>query len=255
MQSALYSGRLEHRRHLPVAHAFRHRLFMLYLDLEELDEVFAERWLWSTAGPAPAWFRRADHLGDPAQALDESVRELVELRLGRRPSGPIRLLTHLRYFGHCFNPVSFYYCFDAGDTRVDAMVLEVTNTPWQERHCYVLENASPDTPIAHYRFGKDFHVSPFLPMDMHYDWRFPLPGQLLKAGMQAMRGGRRVFDASLVLERRAISGPRLAATLARQPVMTLKVVLLIHYQALRLWLKRVPVHVHPDRSSAGGKGR
>lgn len=252
MHSAIYRGRLEHHRHLPVAHAFRHQLFMVYLDLDELDEVFQGRWLWSTRRPAPAWLRRADHLGDPGRPLAECVRDLVEARLGRRPAGPIRLLTHLRYFGHCFNPVSFYYCFDESGSRIDAMVLEVTNTPWHERYCYVLANASPEEHIAHYRFGKDFHVSPFLPMDMAYDWRFAPPGGMLRAGMQASREGQRVFAASLALEREEMTGARLATTLARQPLMTLKVVMLIHYQALRLWLKRVPVHTHPARRSAEG---
>ncbi len=228
---------------------------MLYLDLAELDEVFRGRWLWSTRRPALAWLRRADHLGDPARPLAECVRDLVETRRGHRPTGPVRLLTHLRYFGHGFNPVSFYYCFDDSDSRIDAMVLEVTNTPWHERHCYVLVNPAAHAAIAHYRFGKDFHVSPFLPMDMAYDWRFPLPGDRLKAGMQASRDGQRVFDASLVLTREEITGPRLAATLARQPAMTLKVVALIHYQALRLWLKGVPVHTHPAKRSAEGGQR
>ena len=245
MHSCLYSGQVRHRRLRPVEHDFEHRLFMVYVDLAELPEIFRGRWLWSVRRPAMAWFRRADHFGDPMRCLDACVRDLVNTRLGWRPSGPVRLLTHLRYFGHCFNPVSFYYCFDVTGERVVAMVLEVTNTPWGERHCYVLEADTTAQGVARYRFGKDFHVSPFLPMDMDYCWSFSPPGGRLGVTMQALRSGQRVFDAGLVLERREISGPSLAHVLLTQPLMTLRVLVLIHYQALRLWLKRVPVYTHP----------
>ena len=139
MQSCLYLGSLRHRRHAPRPHAFRYRVFMTYLDLGELDEVFRGRWLWSTRRPALAWMRRADYLGDPAVPLDEAVRERVARETGERPRGPIRLLTHLRMLGACFNPVSFYYCFDQAGERVETIVAEITNTPWNERHAYVLQ--------------------------------------------------------------------------------------------------------------------
>jgi uncharacterized protein len=255
MQSALYSGSLRHHRHVPAEHLFSHRLFMLYLDLDELDEVFSGRWLWSTGRPAVAWLRREDHFGDPRRPLADCVRDLVEARLGTRPAGPVRLLTHLRYFGHCFNPVSFLYCLNGSGTRIEAMVLEVTNTPWKERHCYVLGNPEPAAGVGRFSFGKDFHVSPFLPMDMDYRWSFAPPGARLGVSMQARRGERTVFTAGLSLQRREITGATLAATLLRQPLVTMKVVTLIHYQALRLWLKRVPVYTHPGKpTGSGGDG-
>ena len=117
---------------------FRYPLFMAYLDLDELPELFDGRLLWSARRPAVAWFRRADYLGAPGTPLDEAVRELVLERTGIGLDGPIRLLTHLRYLGHCFNPVSFYYCYDPPGERVRAVVAHVTNTPWGERHAYVL---------------------------------------------------------------------------------------------------------------------
>jgi uncharacterized protein len=247
MHSSLYSGQLRHRRLRPAAHAFANQLFMVYVDLAELQTIFAGRWLWSSRRPALAWLRRGDHFGDPTLSLETCVRDLVEQRLGRRPEGPIRLLTHLRYFGHCFNPVSFYYCFNADGSEVEAMVLEVTNTPWKERHCYVLAGDSTAQGVQRYHFGKDFHVSPFLPMDMDYQWSFAPPGERLGVSMRASRQGRRVFDASLSLQRREITAGTLAATLLRQPFMTLKIVALIHYQAARLWLKGIPVYTHPGR--------
>lgn len=235
----------------PVAHEFRYRLFMMYLDLAELDTVFDGRWFWSTEGRALARYRREDHLGEPSQPLDESVRDLVAIESGHRPAGPIRLLTHLQYFGYCFNPVSFYYCFDAEDTRVEAIVAEVNNTPWGERHCYVLRDSS-DATGAHQRFNpvKQMHVSPFMQMDVDYDWRFRAPDERLTVHMQNARGGEKVFDATLDLERREISAASLAGVLAAHPFMTGKVLGAIHWQALKLWLKGSPVHDHPDKAAA-----
>jgi uncharacterized protein len=251
MHSALYRGWLDHRRVAPRPHAFRYPLFMVYLDLGELDRVFRGRWLWSTRRTALARFARDDHLGDPRRPLDECVRDLVEARLGPglRPTGPIRLLTHLRYFGYVFNPVSFYYCFDAADRRVEAVVAEVANTPWGERHCYVLRQESPDAHWLRAQCAKAMHVSPFNPMDLRYDWQLTMPGEALGVHMTLTPPGATaaapIFGATLALRRVAITGPSLAFTLARFPLMTAQVMVGIHWQALRLWLKGVPVHDHP----------
>jgi DUF1365 family protein len=115
MKSCVYEGTVRHRRDAPVRHSFHYSIFMMYLDLAELPDLFRERWFWSPATPNLAWFRQSDHLGDPEKPLDQNVRDLVEAKTGHRPSGPIRLLTHLRYFGYGFNPVSFYFCFDSTD--------------------------------------------------------------------------------------------------------------------------------------------
>jgi DUF1365 family protein len=246
VNSALYVGSLRHRRLAPRPHAFRYRLFMAYLDLAELDEVFRGRWLWSARRPALAWFRRADYLGDPARPLDDEVRERVWRETGARPRGPIRLLTHLRMFGHCFNPVSFYYCFDARGERVETVVAEITNTPWKERHAYVLPAGERQgSGTMRFRFGKSFHVSPFMPMAQQYDWRFGTPGARLAVHMENHDARGKVFDATLALERREIGAAALAGALARHPFLTLKVVGAIHWQALRLWAKQVPFYAHP----------
>ncbi|MEM1411623.1 MAG: DUF1365 domain-containing protein [Pseudomonadota bacterium] len=235
----------------PVAHEFCYRLFMMYLDLAEVDTVFDGRWFWSTKGRALARYRREDHLGNATEDLAGCVRALVHSESGYRPEGPIRLLTHLQYFGYVFNPVSFYYCFDQEDTRVEAIVAEVNNTPWGERHCYVLCDES-ERSGAHQRFTpvKRMHVSPFMQMDVDYDWRFRAPDERLTVHMENARGGEKVFDATLDLERREISAASLAGALASHPFMTGKVIGAIHWQALKLWLKGSPVHVHPDKAAA-----
>lgn len=241
MNSGLYIGDVRHRRLQPRPHAFRYRLFMVYLDLGELERVFKGRWLWSTRGPALAWFRRADHFGDPEQPLDACVRDRVQQETGRRPEGPIRLLTHLRYFGYCFNPISVYYCFDAGGERVETVVAEVTNTPWGERCCYVLDTTEPPP----YRFAKRMHVSPFMPLDLGYVWRSTAPGERLGIRMDVCAGPHPLFNATLSLRRRPISTAALAGTLLRFPFMTLKVIAAIHWEALRLWWKGIPYVPHP----------
>ncbi len=248
MNSCLYRGTIRHRRLVPVAHAFRYPLFMCYLDLAELPGLFDRRWLWSARRPAVAWFRRADYLGDPSIPLETAVRDLVAERTGHRPTGPIRLLTHLRYFGVAMNPVSFYYCYDDSGRAIEAIVAEITNTPWGERHAYVLMPGADQGAARSmgFRLAKAFHVSPFLPMEMGYDWTFSAPGNRLAVHMKNLSRRGRVFDATLALRREPITAGSLAAALARHPWMTASVAIGIYWQALRLWLKRVPFHVHPS---------
>jgi len=245
MQSCIYEGQVSHTRLEPVAHAFRYRLFMLYLDLAELPTVFAGRWLWSAARPALARFRRADYFGDPREPLDESVRRLVASATGRRPAGPIRLLTHLRYFGYGFNPVSFYYCFAAAGDAVETIVAEVRNTPWGERHCYVLDAAGG--PAKRFTTDKALHVSPFMPMDVSYDWALSPPTQRLGVTMNVTQNGRRLFTAALDLRRRELTRARLAGILVAYPLMTLQVLAGIYWHALLLKLRGCRTYVHPGK--------
>ncbi|NOT31987.1 MAG: DUF1365 domain-containing protein [Planctomycetes bacterium] len=249
MKSAIYEGEVFHRRLEPRPHDFRYRLFLMYLDLDELPRLFAGRWLWSAGAPALAWFRRADYMGAPDTSLREAVLERVERELGRRPAGAVRVLTHLRTFGYVCNPVTFYYCFDPQD-ELEAIVAEITNTPWGERHAYVLDaRASAGTEELRWRFHKDFHVSPFHGMDLDYEWSLHAPGERLDVHMTSLERGRPVFHAGLACRRRAVTGRNLASVLLRYPLLSARIHAAIYWQAARLFLKRAPFHAHPKKLS------
>ncbi len=313
-------GRVRHRRTSPVENAFQYSGFWMYLDLAEVDRVFADRWLWSTTRLALARFRREDHLvfpddfmgeglqgpaftpvrelsqnsraadeptdsssskptsqpgtrvsfgrrplprNGPLPPLDESVRQLVETATGSRPAGPIRLLTQLRFFGYVLNPVSFYYCFDASGANLEVVVADVNNTPWGERHCYVLNGADAvrsdvassdrsevdgDRTRRHLRFEHDkrFHVSPFMDLEMEYRWNITVPHETLSVHIENWRDDGPLFDATLELSRRPITGLELAGALCRHPFMTGKMAVAIYWQALKLWWKRCPFVPHPN---------
>ena len=247
--SALYFGRVRHARAVPIRHAFEYGHFLAALDLSELPELFRGRWLWSAERANLASFRRADYLGDPATPLDEAVRELVERRTGTRPTGRILLLTQLRQLGFVFNPVSFYFCLDAAG-RVETIVAEITNTPWGERHAYVLaaRDALPaEGNRLRFRFPKQFHISPFFPMEQEYEWEFTPPAEELGVVMRNLEAGRVVFQSEMRLARRPWTGREAARALCLHPAMSLRTIAAIYWQALRLRLRGAPFFEHPGR--------
>jgi len=249
MQSRLYTGHVGHQRLTPVGNAFRYSLFFLYLDLAELDQIFAGRWLWSVERANWATFRRSDHFRPGSEPLNQAVRDEVEHQLGRRPDGPIRLLTHLRYQGYCFNPISIYYCFAGDGLNLEAFLVEIHNTPWSEEYLRAFDarTVQRDGEWHTYRLDKEFHVSPFMPMDMDYDWRFTPPGEHLAVRMSSRRNGEEIFRASLNLQQQPLTGGNLAVALVRWPFMTAKVIAAIYWQALRLKLKGAPFCPHPEQ--------
>lgn len=247
MLSGVYEGHVRHRRLKPAEHQFRYGVYLLYLDLEELPSLLKGGFGLSRARFSPASFCRQDHVGDPAVPLADSVRDLVKERTGWTPAGPIRVLALPRCFGYYFNPLSLYYCFDASGQSVEAVVAEVTNTPWLERHWYVLSegNRRRGSGQLRFRHPKAFHVSPFLEMDLEYDWRLNQPGRRITVCIDSRRAGQRLFDVTLVLERRELSRRSMAGVLMRHPWMTLRVSQAIYWQAAQLWWKKCPFIAHP----------
>ncbi|GKW49401.1 DUF1365 domain-containing protein [Halomonas sp. NCCP-2165] len=245
LRSRIYRGELRHRRFLPRRHAFTYRLWMAWLDLAELPELFDGVPGFSARGPALARFRREDYLAPHDLPLAEAVRRALREQLGEAPDGRICVLTQLRTLGSGFNPITLYYAYDAAD-ELRALLGEVSNTPWGERTTYACR-VTPGRHQHRAEFAKAMHVSPFNPMDMTYRWRFNAPGERLLMHMENHRAGERHFDATLTLGARPATRGALLAALARQPLMNLKTRAGIHLEALRLWLKGVPVHDHPQR--------
>ncbi len=246
IHSAIFEGSVRHERADP-AHEFSYRMFQMYVDLDELDQLFKNRWFWSVNSANLASFNRKDYVRPSDIPLREAVIRKVEPLLGYRPSGPIRLLTNLRYFGHCFNPVSFYYGFDQSN-NLEWIMAEITNTPWNERFCYVLPvcEAERKSGLYAWKFDKQFHVSPFLPMDRRYSWQFSDPAEELRVFMQVHSESSREFHASLQLRRKELTGRALTSCLIRYPLLCSKVAAAIYWQALKLKIKGAQFFSHPN---------
>lgn len=258
--SCIYQGEVWHRRYQPKKHAFRYRVFMVYLDLEELEMILDQSYWWGKSRFHLARFKREDFFGDSQQSLSSSVKERVESELGIKVNGSIRLLTNFRYFGYITNPISCYYCFDDKENLI-AQLIEVTNTPWNEKHSYVLDHRSSSVSRDQWviDFDKAMHVSPFMPMDMRYRWQGQKPGNTLiyslsnwqedKHSNQTGLGNKLIFSAGVSFKRVPISSASMRSVLLRYPLMTMKVIAGIYWQAIKLLFKRVGFYAHPSRIS------
>lgn len=240
---AFYVGTMTHSRRIPKVHAFSARLFFVLVDVDALPGSLDGFPLWSAKRRSIMRFRRRDYFDGTDLPLGDGVRALVEDRTGSRPAGPVRLLTQVRTAGWVFNPLSIYFCFSADGDRVEAIVLEVTNTPWKER-CWYVVPVTADNPHGPWDFPKVMHVSPFLSMDLMYRLRCSGPADRLTVHLEDRHDGSTIFAASLDLHRVAFSRRTAVSVPLRHPLLTWRVSVAIHTHAIRLWRKGVPIHRH-----------
>lgn len=248
MRSRLYRGRVRHTRRTGKGHAFQYQLQLFAIDLDELPELVRRRWFWSSDGFNLVQFRRADYFGPPEIPLREAVLDRVEAALGHRPQGSLQVLTQLRSCGYLFNPVSFYFCRSARG-ELEAILAEITNTPWGERHAYVMDctRSKAGDEECSFEFQKEFHISPFFDMDQDYRWSFALQGDQLRIRMANFEGARCVFEVQLEAKSQELTGRSMSVALLRAPLQPLRLHLAIYWQALLLHLKQTPFHPHPKK--------
>ncbi|WP_425616111.1 DUF1365 domain-containing protein [Anatilimnocola sp. NA78] len=252
MHSCLYEGTVWHRRDRPVIHQFRYRQFMLYLDLDEIPALAAEGLFARDTHVATASYCAADHPVPGCASRSESPRaaiyELIREQTGMNLTGPVRLLTHLRYFGYYFSPLNLYYCLDDNE-GLQCVVAEVSNIPWRERHWYVLWSGNQtSTQFGRFRHEKQFHVSPFLSMQQQYRWLIRPPGEQLQVSLRAELDDQPILTAVQSMVRQPLTRASLAAAMFRHGWMSAKVVAAIYYQAFWLWRKKITVYSHPEES-------
>ncbi|KTC87470.1 MULTISPECIES: DUF1365 domain-containing protein [Legionella] len=247
-ENLIFTGEVRHRRFTPKTHQFSYKLFMFCFDIgdlpnsfKDIKQVSIEKFNWFS-------FRRINYLSHPEIPLDEYARQLVVAKFHTYPKGKIYLLTHLTCLGYCFNPISLYFIFDETNQQLDYLIIEVTNTPWGEKHNYVLESSGkPKNDLYHYQFQKELHVSPFMAMNYEYQFNLKLNKREIIVHMENHIDGKKDFDATLRLKASAQKAPLFTKVFKRYPWITYKLAVAIYWQALKLWLKGVPFHFHPKR--------
>ena len=215
----IYKGQINHTRYTPFKHFFTYSLFMVYFDINKIGDILNRSFLWGVNKPAIVSLYRKDYHGDPSKSLDQAVRDTIAEKTGKEIKGPIRILTHLRYFGFCFNPVTFYYCFDELDSKLEMIMAEVTNTPWNERYSYFIDNKTNIKSKVNLtaELEKKLHVSPFWGMDHQYEWLFTEPDKTLAVNMKNFKSKIKVFDATLSMKREKLTTKALIFSILRFP--------------------------------------
>lgn len=255
LPDAIYTGWVRHRRFRPRPHHFRYPLAMVQLDLDRLSEHFAQSRWWSLERFNLIGFRRSDYLDAPGDNLDQAVRNYVAAETGKRPVGPVQIYTQPRIWGLAFNPVTFYWCYDA-DGNLETIVTEVNNTPWNERYAYVLPVANSNSgrrDTLRFEFDKKFHVSPFMPMALQYRWQFSFKESQTTIHMTLFDGENRHFDATFLADAKPLTKKAMRRLPWRYPAQCLRVLAAIYWQAFRLWLKGIPFYTHPESGTSKTK--
>ncbi|WP_198521106.1 DUF1365 domain-containing protein [Pseudoalteromonas spongiae] len=238
MNSGIYCGQVRHRRFSPKQHAFSYSMYMLALDLDELDLVATTSHLFSLKKFAPISFFQDDYIkGEPGNLKQRIASKVTQLG-GNWDGTKVTFMGQCRNFGIYFSPANFFFCYDQ-DNVCTTMLVEVSNTPWLERHYYVVDISKQQ------RMDKTFHVSPFMDLDMQYVWRVKAPQEKVLIHIENHKS-EKVFDATVALSRCEFSRRNMLKTWLSTPAMTLKVVVGIYWQALKLFAKRIPFIAHPN---------
>lgn len=277
--SGIYSGHVRHRRFTPVLHRFRYSMFMVYLDVDEIDALCDKVMGFGRAWFHFARFRRQDYI-DGAKDINQAVKDKIHALTGKRIDGKVSMLCHLRYGGLYFSPLNVYYVFDQQGVW-QYVLAEVSNTPWNQRHYYAIP-AKQYWQQKHFIDDKAFHVSPFNPMDQDYVWQLSQPDSIVNIHLEVhskkdsfhwgseiisnknsnhnaerhnsghLNGDHhkvnatKVFDATLAMQKQPFTTTTLLRHLLITPIMTIKVVVGIYWQAFKLWRKGAPIYDHPN---------
>ena len=247
----IYRGWIRHRRSTPKRHDFRYPLAMVMFDLDDMQCTFAKSKFWTQEKFNFIAFKRTDYIqskSGPSQTIKSAVKNYIKEQTGLEFNGRILLLTHPRYFGFVMNPVSFYFCYD-GDQLMH-IVCEINNTPWDERFTYVLtpDKAEAESQVFEFEFDKKFHVSPFMPMDMQYRWRFSWQDNKINIHMVLMQHGEKAFDATMQATQQGFTASSMRKLPLAYPVQTVLVAVRIYWHALLLYSKGLKFFSHPNNS-------
>lgn len=243
MNSCLYKARVMHHRSSPKEHMFSYSLFMFYVDLDELDMLDKKLWMFSLNRFNFFSFRNKDHLqltADDLKTTRQQVSDYLKTLEIELDNGRVMLLTNMNVLGYNFNPVSFYFCFDDKNQPL-CCVAEVNNT-FGEMKPYPAGKEHLKGDKFHFGAKKYFYVSPFIDHDTDFDFDIAIPGDKLRIKIDDYQNKKRFFTSTLTGDLRSMTNGNLLFYALRFPLITLRIIFLIHWQALLLWIKKIPYH-------------
>jgi len=235
LNSGIFCGQVVHRRFEPVLHKFKYKMSMFGIDIDEINHISQKFALFGTSKFSPVKFNQKDYIVNEPGDLKERIASKVKSLGGKWDGTKVLMLIQCRCLGIYFSPVNFFYCYNK-DGSCELMLAEVSNTPWNERHYYLIDVLNPDMT------KKTFHVSPFMQLNMKYKWRVsePLEKVNISIANHFEETEAAVFDAHLTLRKTPLTSLNLIKSWISLPLMVFKIVTLIYWQALKLFIKRVP---------------